>query len=323
MVILIEITNLKKSYEGLVVLEDINLSIKKGDIFGIIGYSGAGKSTLLRCINGLESYESGSIKVDDKYIETLNYKDLRIARKDLGMIFQNFNLLSRKTVYENIALPLETWGYSKDLINKRVYELLDLVSLTNKAHVKPSKLSGGQKQRIAIARALALEPKILLCDEATSALDPKTTKDILSLLNKLNKDLGITIAIVTHQMEVIKEICNSVALIDSGKLLYNGSVEDLFLKPDSSLNTFIGDEDLPIKLQGINIKLFFPKESSSKSIITSMARDLDKDFSIIEGKVERFRDSLLGTLTININDDDKDIILKYLDKNNISWEVRN
>ena len=323
MVILIEITNLKKSYEGLVVLEDINLSIKKGDIFGIIGYSGAGKSTLLRCINGLESYEYGSIKVDDKYIETLNYKDLRIARKDLGMIFQNFNLLSRKTVYENIALPLETWGYSKDLINKRVYELLDLVSLTNKAHVKPSKLSGGQKQRIAIARALALEPKILLCDEATSALDPKTTKDILSLLNKLNKDLGITIAIVTHQMEVIKEICNSVALIDSGKLLYNGSVEDLFLKPDSSLNTFIGDEDLPIKLQGINIKLFFPKESSSKSIITSMARDLDKDFSIIEGKVERFRDSLLGTLTININDDDKDIILKYLDKNNISWEVRN
>ncbi|SUY48521.1 ABC transporter ATPase [Clostridium putrefaciens] len=320
---MIEITNLKKSYEGLVVLEDINLSIKKGDIFGIIGYSGAGKSTLLRCINGLESYESGSIKVDDKYIETLNYKDLRIARKDLGMIFQNFNLLSRKTVYENIALPLETWGYSKDLINKRVYELLDLVSLTNKAHVKPSKLSGGQKQRIAIARALALEPKILLCDEATSALDPKTTKDILSLLNKLNKDLGITIAIVTHQMEVIKEICNSVALIDSGKLLYNGSVEDLFLKPDSSLNTFIGDEDLPIKLQGINIKLFFPKESSSKSIITSMARDLDKDFSIIEGKVERFRDSLLGTLTININDDDKDIILKYLDKNNISWEVRN
>ncbi|MBU3210249.1 methionine ABC transporter ATP-binding protein [Clostridium algidicarnis] len=319
---MIEITNLKKSYEGLVVLEDISLSIKKGDIFGIIGYSGAGKSTLLRCINGIESYESGSIKVDDKYIETLNYKDLRIARKDLGMIFQNFNLLSRKTVYENIALPLETWGYSKDLINKRVYELLDLVSLTNKAHVKPSKLSGGQKQRIAIARALALEPKILLCDEATSALDPKTTKDILSLLNKLNKDLGITIAIVTHQMEVIKEICNSVALIDSGKLLYNGSVEDLFLKPDSSLNTFIGDEDLPIKLQGINIKLFFPKESSSKSIITSMARDLDKDFSIIEGKVERFRDSLLGTLTININDDDKDIILKYLDKNNISWEVR-
>lgn len=322
MVILIEITNLKKSYEGLVVLEDINLSIKKGDMFGIIGYSGAGKSTLLRCINGLESYESGSIKVDDKYIEALNYKDLRIARKDLGMIFQNFNLLNRKTVYENIALPLETWGYSKESINKRVYELLDLVSLTDKAHVKPSKLSGGQKQRIAIARALALEPKILLCDEATSALDPKTTKDILSLLNKLNKDLGITIAIVTHQMEVIKEICNSVALIDSGKLLYNGSVEDLFLKPDISLKTFIGDDDLPINLQGINIKMFFPKESSSKSIITSMARDLDKDFSIIEGKVERFRDSLLGTLTINIKDDDKDIILKYLNKNNISWEVR-
>lgn len=323
MVILIEITNLKKSYEGLVVLEDINLSIKKGDIFGIIGYSGAGKSTLLRCINGLESYESGSIKVDDKYIEMLNYKDLRIARKDLGMIFQNFNLLNRKTVYENIALPLETWGYTKESIKKRVYELLDLVSLTDKAHVKPSKLSGGQKQRIAIARALALEPKMLLCDEATSALDPKTTKDILSLLNKLNKDLGITIAIVTHQMEVIKEVCNSVALIDSGKLLYNGSVEDLFLKPDSSLKTFIGDGDLPIKLQGINIKLFFPKESSSKSIITSMARDLDKDFSIIEGKVERFRNSLLGTLTINIKKDDKDSIVKYLDQNNINWEVRN
>ncbi|MBU5592374.1 methionine ABC transporter ATP-binding protein [Clostridium sp. MSJ-4] len=319
---MIEISNLKKGYDGLSVLKNINLDIEEGEIFGIIGHSGAGKSTLLRCINGLENYQNGSVKVNGKYIEKLTSKELRVARKDLGMIFQGFNLLNRKTVYENIALPLETWGYKDDIKRKKVYDLLDLISLRDKANVKPTKLSGGQKQRVAIARALALEPKILLCDEATSALDPKTTKDILALLNELNKRLGITIVIVTHQMEVIKEICHKVALIEGGELLYKGPVEDLFLKPHSDLNAFIGENESNSNLPGVNIKLFFPSDSSSKSIITSMARSLDLDFSIIEGKVERFRESLLGTLTINIEDQDKEKIINYLDKNNIGWEVR-
>ena len=210
---MINIRNLSKSFGETEVLKDISIKIGKGEIYGIIGHSGAGKSTLLRCINRLESYEKGEVEVMGKEVSKLNEVELREFRKDLGMIFQNFNLLKRKTVYQNISLPLEVWGYSKIKIDKRVKELLKLVGLEEKINSKPASLSGGQKQRVAIARALALEPKILLCDEATSALDPKITKDILALLLKINKELGITIVMVTHQMEVIKEVCERVALI--------------------------------------------------------------------------------------------------------------
>lgn len=319
---MIEIKNLNKSFGTTTVLQDVSLEIKEGEIYGIIGHSGAGKSTLLRCINGLEGYQSGSLTVMDKEVKNLSKKDLRVFRKDLGMIFQNFNLLRRKTVYENVALPLKVWGYDKKYVNNKVNELLKLVGLDEKKNSKPSALSGGQKQRVAIARALALEPKILLCDEATSALDPKTTKDILALLSKINKELGITIVIVTHQMEVIKEVCEKIALLDGGIIEAEGKAEELFLKPGLSLKKFLGEEEEEVlPTEGINIKIFFPSDCSENALITRMARDTNVDFSIVWGKLEKFRENILGSLVINIEEKDKEVIYKYLNSKEIEWEV--
>lgn len=319
---MIEIKNVCKSFGQTEVLKDIAISIKEGEIYGIIGHSGAGKSTLLRCINGLESYDKGSIKVMGEEVSGLGAKKLREFRKNLGMIFQNFNLLKRKTVYKNVSLPLEVWGYDKEYIDKRVNELLDLVGLGDKAKIKPASLSGGQKQRVAIARALALEPKILLCDEATSALDPKITKDILALLSKINKELGITIVIVTHQMEVVKEVCERVALIDGGIVKAEGRAEDLFLKPGASLKKFLGEEDeTTLPDEGINIRIFFPADCSENALITRMAREANVDFSIVWGKLEKFRENVLGSLVINIEEKDKETISDYLKSKNMEWEV--
>ena len=321
--VLIEIKNVIKSFGDTQVLKDISISIKEGEIYGIIGHSGAGKSTLLRCINGLESYNGGSVNVMGLEVSSLKSIELRKFRKNLGMIFQNFNLLQRKNVFDNIALPLEVWGYDKSKINERVLELLKLVGLEDKKLSKPSELSGGQKQRVAIAGALALEPKILLCDEATSALDPKITKDILALLSKINKELGITIVMVTHQMEVIKEVCEKVALIDDGEIRAEGRAEDLFLKPGESLKKFLGEGDDILPDEGVNIKIFFPSNSSENSLITKMARELDVDFSIVWGKLEKFREAILGGLVINISEEDKDRVIKYLEDKNILLEVLN
>lgn len=319
---MIEIKNVCKSFGQTEVLKDIAISIKEGEIYGIIGHSGAGKSTLLRCINGLESYDKGSIKVMGEEVSGLGAKKLREFRKNLGMIFQNFNLLKRKTVYKNVSLPLEVWGYDKEYIDKRVNELLDLVGLGDKVKSKPASLSGGQKQRVAIARALALEPKILLCDEATSALDPKITKDILALLSKINKELGITIVIVTHQMEVVKEVCERVALIDGGIVKAEGRAEDLFLKPGASLKKFLGEEDeTTLPNEGINVRIFFPADCSENALITRMAREANVDFSIVWGKLEKFRENVLGSLVINIEEKDKETISYYLKSKNIEWEV--
>lgn len=319
---MISVKHIRKNFGKSEVLKDISLEIKKGEIYGIIGHSGAGKSTLLRCLNGLESYDSGSIKVMGKEIKTLNKKEIRELRKDLGMIFQSFNLLSRKTVYENIALPLEVWGFSKEKIRKRVLELLKLVSLEDKANSKPSELSGGQKQRVAIARALALEPKILLCDEATSALDPKTTKDILSLLSRINEKLGITIVIVTHQMEVVKEVCEEITLLESGVVKAQGNSSELFLKPGLSLKKFLGEDEIDILPEdGVNIKIFFPKDFSENALITKMAKDTNKDFSIVWGKLEKFRGDILGSLVISVDKEDKEEILIYLENKKVQWEV--
>lgn len=319
---MIEVKNIRKSFGKSEVLKDISLSIGEGDIYGIIGHSGAGKSTLLRCLNGLENYNSGSIKVMGKEIKELNKNEIRELRKNLGMIFQGFNLLNRKNVYENISLPLEVWGFSKEKIDKKVSELLKLVSLENKANSKPSELSGGQKQRVAIARALALEPKILLCDEATSALDPKTTKDILSLLSKINKELGITIVIVTHQMEVVKEVCEKITLLEDGVVKAQGKSAELFLKPGLSLKRFLGEDDMDILPSGgVNIKIFFPRDFSENALITKMAKDTNKDFSIVWGKLEKFRDDILGSLIINIDKEDKKDIVNYLKSKSVEWEV--
>ena len=319
---MIEIKNLSKSYKNLEVLKDISITINQGEIYGIIGHSGAGKSTLLRCLNGLEGYNSGSLKVMGKEVKDLSKNEMREFRKDLGMIFQNFNLLQRKNVFDNIALPLEVWGYSKDKIRKRVLELLEVVGLSDKAKSRVSELSGGQKQRVAIARALALEPKILLCDEATSALDPKMTKDVLSVLSKINKELGITIVVVTHQMEVVKEICERVALIEGGLINTEGKVEDLFLKPGISLKKFLGDEEeATLPSEGVNIRVFFPKSVSENSVITKMARELNIDFSIVWGRLEKFRNDTLGSLVINVTEEEKELVINYLEKKQIPLEV--
>ena len=319
---MIKIRDIEKSFGEVKVLKGITLSINEGEIYGLIGHSGAGKSTLLRCINGLEDYNEGSVIVMGREVKCLKEKEKREFRKDLGMIFQGFNLLKRKTVFENISLPLEVWGYKKDFIKNRVDELLELVGLTDKAKNKPNELSGGQKQRVAIARALALEPKILLCDEATSALDPKTTKDILSLLSDINKKLGITIVVVTHQMEVIEQICQKVALIDGGVLVAEGKSEEIFLRPGVSLKKFLGDEDDDtLSHEGVNIKLFFPSKSSENALITKMARELNIDFSIVGGKLEKFRDEVLGTLTINIDNKDREAVMSYLSNKDIILEV--
>lgn len=316
---MIKISNLNKYYGDTKILSDVNIHMQKGEIFGIIGHSGAGKSTLLRCINRLETYEDGSILVEDKEVKDLSENELRFLRKDLGMIFQHFSLLERKTVFENVALPLECFKYSKEEINKRVDELLKLVGIDDKKNQKPRNLSGGQKQRVAIARALALNPKVLLCDEATSALDPNTTKSILNLLQDINKKLKITIIMVTHQMEVIKQICSRVAIMEGGKVLEIGDTEELFLQNSKNLQKLVGEEDIVLP-KGTNIRIIFPKEISNDSIITSMARNLDIDFSIICGKLEKYREDILGSLIINVSSEHKERVKKYLDEKEVRWE---
>ena len=316
---MIKISNLNKYYEDIKVLSDVNIHIEKGEIFGIIGHSGAGKSTLLRCINRLEDYEDGSILVEEKEVKDLSENELRFLRKDLGMIFQHFSLLERKTVFENVALPLECFKYSKAEKNKRVNELLELVGIADKKNQKPRNLSGGQKQRVAIARALALNPKVLLCDEATSALDPNTTKSILSLLQDINKKLNITIIMVTHQMEVIKQICSRVAIMEGGKVLEIGNTEQLFLQNSKNLQKLVGEDEIVLP-KGSNIRIIFPKEISNESIITSMARNLDIDFSIVCGRLEKYREDILGSLIINVSSKHKEKVKKYLDERHVRWE---
>ncbi|MDV3425793.1 MAG: methionine ABC transporter ATP-binding protein [Bacillota bacterium] len=317
---MIKVTKLEKYFSKEHILKSIDLQINDGEIFGLVGSSGAGKSTLLRCLNGLEAYDSGRIEIMGKEVKNLKNKELREFRKDLGMIFQNFSLLERKNVYDNIALPLQVWGYKKDQIKMRVEKLLKIVQLEDKIFSRPKELSGGQKQRVAIARALALEPKVLLCDEATSALDPNTTKSILTLLREINENLGITIVIVTHQMEVVKEVCSRAAVLDDGQVAASGKVEDIFLRQPKSLKKLLSEEEILPK-EGVNIKLFFPKDYSGDSIITSMARDLDMNFSIVWGKLEKFRDDILGSLVINIKEEEKEKVCNYLNKKDIGWEV--
>lgn len=316
---MIQICEVNKYYGKIKVLNNINMHIKEGEIFGIIGHSGAGKSTLLRCINRLETYEEGSIVVQDREVKNLDERELRFLRKDLGMIFQHFSLLERKTVFENVALPLECFKYSRNEINKRVDELLSLVGIEDKKNMKPRNLSGGQKQRVAIARALALNPNVLLCDEATSALDPNTTKSILSLLQDINKKLNITIIIVTHQMEVIKQICSRVAIMENGEVLEIGDTEELFLQNSKNLQKLVGEDNVVLP-KGTNIRIIFPKEISNDSIITSMARDLDINFSIICGKLEKYREDILGSLIINVDDDNRENIKDYLNWKKVRWE---
>ena len=317
---MIKIENLKKFYGATQIIDGVSLTVEKGEIFAIVGHSGAGKSTLLRCINGLEDYQGGSLKVFDKEISALKDRELRELRKDVGMIFQHFALMARKTAFENVATPLKFWGYSDGDIKKRVSELLELVGLANKAASYPGELSGGQKQRVAIARALALSPKILLSDEATSALDPNTTNSILELLKQINQTLNISVVLVTHEMEVVKSIARRAVLLESGKIIGSGTIEELFLKPDEKMKEFLGEDEI-LPSEGVNIRLFFPKEVAQNSVITHMARTLNIDFNIVWGKLEKLNENVLGSLVINVDPKDEARVTEYIKQSGVLWEV--
>ena len=317
---MINIKNLNKYYSNTKVLNDISIDIKKGEIFAIVGHSGAGKSTLLRCINGLEDYSQGKLLVNNKEIKNLKKDELREFRKNIGMIFQHFSLIQRKTVFENISLPMQLWGYKKEEISKKVNDLLALVGLEEKKDAYPSQLSGGQKQRVAIARALTLDPEILLCDEATSALDPNTTTSILNLLKEINEKLNITIVIVTHEMEVVKQIAQKALLLEHGNIIGFDDTEELFLKPDIKMKEFLGETEVVPKT-GVNVKLYFPKDNVFQSFITKMARELNMDFNIVWGKLEEINGHIVGNMVINIEDETRDIVIDYIRQHDIVWEV--
>lgn len=321
---MVKITNLRKSFQSLEVLKGISLTVEDGEIYGIIGQSGAGKSTLLRCINGLESYDSGEITVDGTVVDIKDKKQLRSLQKRMGMIFQSFNLLERLDVYDNIALPMKFWGIKSKSpeSKKKILDLVKLVGLEDKLHAKPRELSGGQKQRVAIARALVLDPQFLLCDEATSALDPEITKGILSLLQKINNELGITIIVVTHQMEVVKQICKRVAFLSNGSVLSEGKPEELFVRPtEKEIKSFLREESGLLPTEGVNIQLFFFGEGSEAPVITQMARELQSDFSICWAKLEDFRDNVFGSIVLNIKEEDRERVCAFLDNKKVSWEV--
>ncbi len=321
---MIEIKNVKKSFKKTEVLKDISIEIEKGEIYGIIGQSGAGKSTLLRCINGLESYDDGQILVDGQKVDIKDKKNLRLLQKRMGMIFQGFNLLERLDVYQNVALPMKFWGINPNTpeSKEKIMKLLTLVGLEEKVHAKPRELSGGQKQRVAIARALVLDPDFLLCDEATSALDPEITRGILALLQKINKEMGITIVVVTHQMEVVKQICQRVAFLSDGRVLAVGKPEQLFIWPkEREIRDFLREESDKLPATGVNLKLFFYGEGNQRPIVTMMSQELGTDFNICWAKLEDFREDVYGSLVLNMEEKDLQRACDFLDKHDVTWEV--
>lgn len=312
-------------------LDNVSLHIESGDIFGIIGYSGAGKSTLLRCINGLEKPTSGQIYVGNEEISRYSEKALRNVRKDIGMIFQHFNLMHSKNVFENVAFPLNYLKLSKGEKEKRVKELLSLVGLEDKAASYPSQLSGGQKQRVAIARALATNPKILLCDEATSALDPQTTRAILELLKDIRHKLGITIVLITHQMEVIKEICTKVAVMEKGKVLETGSLVEVFGRPRSHITKEFITKDFHYERFKVPVKghiarllhLRYIGENSGKPLISDISRKFDIEANITVGNIEKLQSTWVGNLVIDLQGTREAVegAIDYLKQHEIELEV--
>lgn len=306
---MITLENINKIYSnGLHAVKNVNLKIDKGDIFGIIGLSGAGKSSLIRLINRLEEPTSGKIIIDDENILSLSKKELLDRRKKIGMIFQHFNLLSSKTVEENIAFALEIAKWDKKEISKRVAELLEIVGLKDKAKYYPSQLSGGQKQRVSIARALANNPDILLSDEATSALDPKTTKSILKLIKKIQEKFGLTVVMITHQMEVVKEICNKVAIMSNGEIIEEGGIHNIFTEPKSQIaRELISDIQDEVefdyfKNKGryiINVK--FLGTAAQEPIISRVIKEYGIDVSILGGSIDKLSTMKVGHLFLELS----------------------
>ena len=287
-------------------LNNINLDIEQGDIFGIIGMSGAGKSTLVRCINYLEKPTSGTVIIDGKDLSTLSENELRKLRQEVSMIFQHFNLLMQRTVEDNVRFPLEIVGMNKEEAKAKVSELLELVGLSEKAKAYPAQLSGGQKQIVAIARALATNPKILLCDEATSALDPTTTKSILQLLKDINKQFGITIVMITHQMSVVEEICSHVAIIDNGNLVEKGTVEDVFTKPSTDVAkklVYQGGEEVKEMHGKRSIRIVYDGNSSFEPVIANMILECRVPVNIIFANTKNIDGEAHGQIVLQLPED--------------------
>ncbi|MCR5101858.1 MAG: ATP-binding cassette domain-containing protein [Butyrivibrio sp.] len=311
----IEIKNLTKKYEvegnTVTALENINLSIEKGDIYGIIGMSGAGKSTLVRSINYLEKPTEGSVLIDGINLSELNRKELRKMRSGIGMIFQGFNLLEQRNVLGNICFPLELMGVSRKEARDKARNLLRLVKLEDKERAYPSQLSGGQKQRVAIARALATNPRILLCDEATSALDPQTTAAILKLLKEINESLGITIVVITHQMSVVTKICGKVAIIDGGKLVESGLVEEIFAQPKSdAAKELISGKNIrytPIKklYAQDTIRIVFRNNSAYEPVLANVVLKLGYPINILKADTQNIAGKAVGEMILGLPDDEK------------------
>ena len=320
-------------------VNNVSLTINDGDIFGIIGFSGAGKSTLVRCINLLERPTEGKVFVDDAEITALSGKELRKARKKIGMIFQHFNLMPSRTIFGNVAYPLRGSGLSKEEIREKVHHLLELVGISEKENAFPSQLSGGQKQRVAIARALANDPSILLCDEATSALDPQTTKSILKLLQQLNQTLGITVVVITHEMAVVKEICNRVAVMDHGDVVEEGEVFHVFASPKESLTrSFIkttsnlqkieeliaADSPVVATKEGeLIVRLSYVEKNTSEPLISTVTQKFGIILNIVFADVEIVQNAPIGgTVAIVSGEGSRiDEALQYLRDKNVGVEV--
>ena len=326
----------QKSYQvggrAILALHPTDMTIETGEVFGIVGHSGAGKSTLVRLINLLEPPTGGRILIDDENITDYDAAELRAFRRKVGMIFQHFNLLSSKTVADNIAFPMKLAGiYPKTDIRERVRELLARVSLTDHASKYPSQLSGGQKQRVGIARALACRPTILLCDEATSALDPQTTQSVLKLLADINRELGLTIILITHEMDVVRRVCDRVAVMDAGQVVEMGPVSEVFLHPrHPTTRDFVFEsesvdrdelrQDLS-KADGRILRLTFKGESTYKPLLGSVARESGVDFSILSGGIDHIKDTPYGQLTLSLVGGDLRVAMQALDAADVHVEV--
>ena len=331
----IAIRNLTKQFDikghTVIALSDINLSIEKGDIFGIIGMSGAGKSTLVRSINYLEKPTEGRILIDGVDLAGLTERELRKKRSEIGMIFQNFNLLEQRNVLDNVCFPLEISGVKKKEARKRAKELLQMVSLQDKEKAYPSQLSGGQKQRVAIARALSTNPKILLCDEATSALDPQTTGSILSLLKEINETLGITIVIITHQMSVVTDICHKVAIIDNGRLVEEGPVEQIFKNPksDAAKELISGKEVRYTPIDHLStektIRIVFQENSAYEPVISNLILKFQVPVNILKADTRNVNGKAVGEMILGLPEGEKirESIVAYLQEAGLTvTEVR-
>ncbi|MBE4619293.1 methionine ABC transporter ATP-binding protein MetN [Vibrio navarrensis] len=339
---MIEISQVNKVfYQGskeIHALKNINLHIAEGTIFGVIGSSGAGKSTLIRCVNMLEAPSSGRIVVDGVDLTTLSKAQLGEARRNIGMIFQHFNLLSSRSVFDNVALPLELAGKSKEQIKEKVTQLLKLVGLSDKQESYPANLSGGQKQRVAIARALASDPKVLLCDEATSALDPATTQSILELLKEINRKLKITMLLITHEMDVVKSICHEVAIIGDGELVEKGTVGEIFAHPKTELaHAFIRStldlsipEDYQARLQPNRVeggyplvRLEFTGATVDAPLVSQISRKFNIDISILSSDLDYAGGVKFGMMVAELfgNEEDDNAALEFLREHNVKVEV--